>query len=217
MFKQKQGCIRGVKCTPLELAILTEAIGETQRALGHFQEAEKCFKKRRLCDSLPPKQNVLSPEIFNNMALLYRDQGRFPEAEGLWKQNELTNRRILLRLIILLISISCGAKRRRTRLHEQSDKGGPKAIKVLAVPYSEFNQAVYAQQKGDFKTAGEHCTKAIEVCTRDYGEKHYYYTVILVDMAEGLRQQSRYAEAEKVSRKCLKIRRNFACRSSEHF
>lgn len=208
MFKQSKDASEGVKCTPLELAILTEAIGETQRALGHFQEAEKCFKEAlKLCDSLPPKQNVLSPEIFNNMALLYRDQGRFPEAEGLWKQNELTNRKNPFAVNHLAYLYFLWGKSddelvymNKAIKEAKGDKG------VLAVPYSEFNQAVYAQQKGDFKTAGEHYAKAIEVCTRDYGEKHYYYTVILVDMAEGLRQQSRYAEAEKVSRKCLKIR-----------
>ncbi|MBI2812220.1 MAG: tetratricopeptide repeat protein, partial [Candidatus Melainabacteria bacterium] len=208
MFKQSKEATEGIKITPLQVASLEQAKGETLRALGQFQEAEKCFKDAlRVCDTIPPKQNYLTNVIFNSMALMYRDQGRFPEAEGLWKQIDTTNKKNPFAVNHLAYLYFLWGKSDEELLYMNKAIKESKSDKdAVAIPYSEFNQAVYAQQKGDYKTAGQHYAKAIEVCTHEYGEKHFYYSVILIDLAEGLRQQSRYADAEKVIRTCLKVR-----------
>lgn len=209
MFKKSKEATADLKFTPLQRASLEQAMGETLRALGQFKDAEKCFKDSLLLsDKVPPKQNFLTPIIFNSMALMYRDQGRFPEAEGLWKQAIALYKGKSPYGVnhLAYLYFLWGKSDEEFEFMNKAVKESKRDKDALALPYAEFNEAVYAQQKGDFKTASQHYAKSIELCTHEFGDKHFYYTVILTDFAEMLRQASHYTDAEKVARTCLKVR-----------
>jgi tetratricopeptide (TPR) repeat protein len=211
MLRKSKEATTNLKFVPIQYAALEQATGETLRALGQFQEAEKCFKNAlNLLDDVPPKQNFLTPVVFNSMALMYRDQGRFPEAEGLWKQADTLYKGKSPYAInhLAYLYFLWGKNDEELEYMNRCIKDSKHTRDVLSIPYTEFNQAVYAQQKGDYKTASLHYTNAIEACTHEFGEKHFYYTVILTDMAEMYRQMSRYADAEKAARTCLTVRQD---------
>ena len=89
IFKQCKEAADNTKISGAEMAALLQATGEAERALGLYQDAEKTFKQAlAVADTLPPRLNLITPYVFNSMALLNKDLCHYPEAEGLWKQHE---------------------------------------------------------------------------------------------------------------------------------
>lgn len=209
LFNQSREAVGTAKVRPLDHCALLHAKGEAERALGQLKEAEKTLKEAlTVSDQIPLKQNTVLPLLMNSMALVYKDMGKYPEAEGLWLQYEQLFRGNNLYAVnhLAFMYYSWGKIDDEAAYVEKSIKMAKHSRDPIAVPFCELNQAVFAQVKGKYKEAGEHYAKAIEACTKQYGEKHFYFTVILNEMADMLREQSRYAEAEKILKTALSLR-----------
>ena len=209
MFRQCKEMVDQSKATDTERAYLLQAFGETLRALGQYKEAEQVFKQSlAICDSLPLTKTSPLPLIFNSMALLYKDQGRFPEAEALWKQHEAFYKGRTLYSInnLAYLYFVWGKSSDELAYLNKAIAESKHDPDPIALPYTGFNRALYAQQKGDFKTAEDYYKKVLDLCQTRLGSKHFYYTIILSQLAEMYREQSRYPDAEKTLREVLAVR-----------
>lgn len=191
-----------------DMAWVHLGLGETLRSMGFFKEADENFKlAMKFSERVPLKKNKSINVIFNDLAVLYQDQGRYPEAESLWKNNTAANTKDFLavnnlaHLYFLWGKLDEGAE--ETVKAEKLAKTGKN---YFAVPYAQYNRATLQNLRGQYRDAEKSYKDALESCKAHFGDKHHYYGIILIGLAELYRKESRYADAESILRTVLKLR-----------
>lgn len=216
LFKQ---CLETPGATKADEATILINLGEAQRSLGQLKEAEATFKKALIqIDALPPKQRDYML-IYNDLAFLYQQLGRFTEAEELWKQAEILAKKKgedalypvngLARHYLLW-----GKAKEQEAYITKAEELAKEYPKSLAVPYWMLNEGQLLEQRGRYKDAEFVYKNALDICTKQRGKDHYYNGMILVEYSELLRKESRYADAEQALLEAQKIFE--AQGSSEH-
>ncbi len=194
------------------VAWLRLQVGETLRALGQYKEAEDNFKTGlSFAEKLKANRGECEMRIFNDLALLYMDQGRYVEAESLWRRNQdlnANNAYAVNHLANLYFTWGKLKEAETETLRAVKLGSDPANRNTIAVPYGFYNLAQLAILKGKYKPAESAYNEALKSCKTQFGEKHSYYTSLLQAVAELHRKESRYAEAESELREVLKLRQD---------
>ena len=195
--------------TPFEESMILCALAESQRALGQYRQSEENFKKcLAITDTLPKKQRYYSG-IFNCIGTLYQQLGRFNESEAFYTQAVETAPREFDK--VLPVNGLARTYHMWGKLKEEEEyaqKGGQLATKnpkTLAKTYWLVNSAHLKERKGDYKEADATYKDALKACSELFGDKHYYNALILIDLSELYRKESRYQDAEKCLLDATKI------------
>jgi tetratricopeptide (TPR) repeat protein len=198
------------KHTAVEEANILYSLGETQRCLGKFKESEATLKKSMALNDNLPKALRIDNWLFNSMAALYLAQGKFPEAETLWKMDlEYLRKGAVQRFWpvnnLITLYILWGKPDEAESYLKEALSLAKKFPKTQGMQYALLNQGQLEEQFGDYKEAEAYNDEAFEKSVEICGPNHPYGAVILVKQAELYRKQSRYAEAEKTLGKALEI------------
>ncbi|MBX9719872.1 MAG: tetratricopeptide repeat protein, partial [Candidatus Obscuribacterales bacterium] len=209
IFRQCQEMSNSAK-NPLERSQILYSLGECLRSMGQYKEAEETLKETlKLTDELPRKQRNYF-WLFNAMALLYQSQGRFTEAEGMWKQDELLAGKNDPRLAYPVNNLArhyyiWGKLQEETEYVAKARHFAERSRKTIAVPYYILNEAQLAELKGKYPEAEKMYKASLETCSAICGPSHPYCAFILTGLAELYRKQSRYEEAEQRLKEAQKI------------
>jgi len=210
IFRQCEVMAKTTKHNPAEEAALLYSLAEALRASGQLQQAEPVFKEAvTVTDSLPVRQRSYV-YLFNSMALLYQSQGRFTEAEGLWKQSEDSAPKGSAMRAFPIGNLArhyyiWGKLPEEVQYVEKCREMAKRYPTTLALPYWQYNLAQLNEQKGLYKEAEAQYNLAIASCTKIYGALHPYCGVTLTGLADLYRKQSRYQDAESTLQRVLKI------------
>lgn len=198
------------KHSPRESAQLLYSLGETLRCLGQFKEAEDTLKQSMaIIDQLPRGQRYYLFH-FNSLALIYQAEGRFTEAEQLWKQSEELSGRNDIRGLLPVSNLArhyylWGKLPEQKEYVEKSERIAHHSPKTAAIAYAQFNRAQLDEQQGNFKQAEAEYKQSLASCAAVNGATHPYCGFIHMAMADLYRKESRYSESEKSLRDALKI------------
>lgn len=211
IFRQCQEMVAKIKHNEAEESGLLYSLAETLRSVGQLNEAEETFKRSMtLADTLPAKRRNYS-FLWNGMALLYQTQGRFSEAEQLWKQSEVAAKgnfqQVLYPVNNLARHYFLWGKVADEKIYVEkaaalAKKAPPKS---LAITYWLFNRAQLSEQLGQYKQADAQYKEALDSCQKNFGATHPYSGLILTNMSDLYRKESRYSDAEESLRAALKI------------
>lgn len=215
IFLQCKEIAEKTSITPDHRAIMLQGLAETMRSLGMYKEAEPTFREAlAVSETVPLRQNSTLPLIFNSMALLYQNLGRFAEAEAMWKQAEALTAKgdpnrtssflpvnNLARLYFTWGKIDEGAE-----YTQKAVRIAKKAPRTLALCYSDYNRGYLAFQRGQYGESEKAYKQGLEHCGSMFGKSHLYYSIVLTELAELYRKQSRYQDAGQALEEVLKIR-----------
>ena len=162
LFLQAKDMTVQTKVTDLEMANLLAGLAETQRSMGQFAESEANFKQAlAMLDKLPQAKDLLP--LYNDLAWLYMDEGRYAEAEAMWKKAESDSqtdenmRRMeylpinnLARLYFAWGKLGEGSQYLQKALVLAQL---PQNKTTLAVPFATYNAATLLALKGQYKDA----------------------------------------------------------------
>lgn len=210
IFRQCESMAGSVKHSPRESAQLLYSLGETLRCLGQYKEAEDTLKRSMaIMDQLPRMQrNYLFH--YNSLALIYQAQGRFIEAEQLWKQSEDLAGKGSYRTLLPVGNLArhyylWGKTAEQKEYVEKCERVAEKSPKTEAIAYARFSRAQLDEQLGNFKKAEDEYKQALSSCSAVNGPNHPYSGFILKEMSDLYRKESRYNDAENALRDALKI------------
>jgi tetratricopeptide (TPR) repeat protein len=219
IFRECNEMAKTTPHTPAEEEQLVYSLGETLRAMGMYQEAETTLKTAlEISEKLPLKQRNTF-WIFNDLAGLYQIQGRYEEAEGLWKQCEIMGKKDPSKEFYPVDNLAhhyflWGKLKEEAEYCEKGGRLAKLAPKTIALPYWQCNLAQYAQQKGLYKEAEQAYKLSLASCEEAVGPTHPYCGMVQRGLADLYRKQSRYSDAEKCLQAAQKI---FEARySNEH-
>lgn len=208
MFKQAQEMSESGNFGPQAMEIILTGVGECQRSMGDYKNAEETFKKAAaVSESIPAKQRRNLYVIYNDLAILYSDLGKFAEAEGLMKQSEAIQKNNFLAVGNLAHLYYQWGKGDELRTY--LDKSG-KIAKVSRDPLAPifycFNAGNYLTLKGQYKGAETSYKEGMKLCEKQFGTTHFYYTILLSGLAVLYRLEARYSDAEKTMREVVELR-----------
>lgn len=216
MYKQVRDMGESGKFPPAAMEIIYLGLAENLRSMGEFKEAEKVFNQAiAASESLPAAQRRNLALIYNDLSLLYQDQGRFTEAEALMKQSDgMQQGNFLATNNLARLYYVWGKADEMKPCLDKAEKLAKKGKKTLALTFWQFNKGNYATLKGQYKEAEAAYKEGLESCNTLYGNTHLYYTIIMSGLADLYRLESRYNEAEQTLREVVKLRQKTF--SNEH-
>lgn len=160
-------------------------IANAYRAAGRLQDAEACFAKVKQCyDQYLPERDLLYASYYNNLSLLYQEQGRFEEAVAVqYRALSVVQGKDLIKTGISRVNLGVSLLR-LDRVSEAVEELG-QALEILGghVP-SDFHYSAAlsgmgdaCMLQGDAKRATEYYEKALSEIHLHMGENPFYYTV----------------------------------------
>lgn len=210
ILRQCQSTIAQTRHSQTEESELLYSLGETLRCVGQLKEAEETVKQSlAIMDTLPRGKRYYLFR-FNALALIYQSQGKFTEAEGLWKQAEQYARSGDPNLVFPVNNLAhhyflWGKVPEEKECVERTITLAKNSPKSIAVPFSLLNQAQLDEQLGNYRSAEEKYKAAFNSCSSLFGASHPYCGLILMNMSDLFRKESRYTDAENILREALKI------------
>ena len=117
---------------------------------------------------------------YNDLSLLYQDQGRFTEAEALMKQSDGAAGQTPCHQQSARLYFVWGKVDEMKPCLDKAEKQAKKGKKTLALTFWQFNKGNYATLKGQYKEAEAAYKEGLESCNTLYGNTHLYYTIITV-------------------------------------
>lgn len=210
IFRECEKMQQTTKLTPAENAGMAYSTAEALRCIGQLNEAEANYKKSlAIVDTLPPKLRDYN-YLFNGLALLYQTQGKFSEAESLYKQSETSAGKNALRASYPVCNLArlyfqWGKLKEETEYVTKGEQYAKKLPKALALPYYQYNLAQLNEQKGLYKEADEQYKKSLVTGAEMFSASHPYVGVTLTGQSDLYRKLSRYQDAEDCLQRVLKI------------
>lgn len=201
----------GIEFTPFERSQGLLTLAETQRSLGKYKEAEKNFNlSEEWALKAGRKKNITLSRVYNNMAVLYYENGQYAKAEQSWlKAEEISgNFRYLPVNNLCRLYLTWGKLKEAEKYLEEAKKYSKGRItkRTVSEAYYYFNLASYKKFKGDYKGAEEDFKKSIDSMKNLLSKTHLYYTLVLAGMSDLYVSQSRFEKAEETNRTILKTR-----------
>jgi tetratricopeptide (TPR) repeat protein len=200
------------------------------RRMGKYREAERqCLITLEGREKEPGIGDSVTLETVSNLATIYRSQGKYKEAEELYKRalreteimdNELdlmdaTN----LGLIQNTDEYGAAVRLRQTVLEERKSEFGLEHLKTLAArrqtgykfSYSDSSMVSrrvgYLKRMNGFQEAERVLKRAFEECERSCGPDNYHTRETFCDLVELLKQQQKSSEIKTLClaryRSCL--------------
>ena len=176
----------GMKYSPWERAIGYQALGEAERSMCLYKEAEANFNTAlKWADQSSGKQKKQTLGLlYNNIGSLYCDKSQYEKACEYWKKSE--ELKGILHFIpvnnLFNLYITWGkydlADQYEKEAYKVSKKGKYKAD---ALAFYWFNKAYYATQKGNYAEAEKLYQKSLDYLakTSTIGKGHYYFFRII--------------------------------------
>ncbi len=213
IIKKTEAMLPGEKLLPGEMAYFLSLKAETLRSLGQYREAEETFKLcLKQCEKEPAKldKTATVPTVYLDLPLIYEHEGRYTEAEAMWKQCELMTNRTPNYCCypvnhLATLYMEWGKLDQAAQYIKLAQDLARRAPKSVAVPYSHLTTAMFLKQKGQYKQSDEEFAQGLIMCANIVGKSHPYYGKILIAQADLYGQESRFADAEKNLNEALKI------------
>ena len=223
LYQQAKETAAHSELSDQQMATLLSKLAESQRAMALYAESEANFNQAlTLMDKLPKGKPWL--ELYNDLGRLYMEEGRFPQAEALWKSSQSeaeTDKAVrglaylppnsLARLYFAWGKLGEGNHYLQQALTLSQQ---PEYKNCLAYPYANYNAGTLAELKGDYKDAEILYKEALDSCAAMFGTTHEYYSIVLTGLADLYRKESRFADAQQSLQEILKNRK--ASLSEDH-
>jgi tetratricopeptide (TPR) repeat protein len=201
---------------PSYLGRARDGLAGVYQEQGRYREAERIFQGQLEAAANSPQPNTLVHAGHMSLALLYENEGKFPEAETHYKaalaeteKAELFPGRGFWCSTSMWLAKFYVARQRYSEaeplfqkaleIHEE-DRGPtsyvPQHLKDFAKVYEAW---------GKYEAAEALYRRAVKVCEQLRGVKSLFAERALDDLAEFCRARGRYAEAEELCRRSLAI------------
>ena len=209
LYEKALGCIRrlgmenseGHGTTLLNFATTLAIVGESDRALGAYQQAAGIFEGPSY------QKDFRLATLYNNMSSLYQDLGRLDESEKYLRKAMSILESLRQSEIEMAITWSnlAGVYLSMGEDHLQDAKEAAKKAIALFNEISGDKDVHYAPSlsalgevyylEGDFAAAESYFRKSMELSLRDYGDQTLGYAILCENLAASLEAQGRKDEA----------------------
>ena len=205
-------------CKGIEQTEFIDTLAYSLQYTAEYKKAETLYEKNlRIREKVLGKDHPDMATSYNNLALVYKDQGKYKQAEELYKKAMQISERILGEEHpttaasynnLAGVYEDQGKYREAEELYKKamqiSERILGKENPTTAASYN--NLAGVYEEQGKYKQAEELYKKAIQISERVQGEENPATTTSYNNLAWVYQAQGKYREAEELYKKAMQIR-----------
>lgn len=201
---------KDLKFKPIEKSQGFLALGETQRSLGQYKEAEKTFNEAiAWAEKAGRKKKYTLNMIYNDLGVLYFDNSQFEKAEKFWKESEKISGSLSYMPVnnLARLYITWGKSDLASQYLEKAKRFcNQRKQKYYARAFYFYSLAENEKRLGNYDKSEEAYKNSLNAAKKVVDKTHFHSTIVQGGLADLYRAQSKFDSAEEILKEVLKAR-----------